>query len=463
MDGGARGAEGPVEPSASGGSVPEERPEAALPLAQLLQISIYWFGISAIWGGLHNVILQERMGLLVAHEEVGRALGVMEFAGVVIAILVQPTVGTISDYTITRWGRRKPYIAIGAALDVLFLLGLATSQAYVSVFAFLVLLQFSSNFAQGPFQGYVPDLVPEPQVGLASSLVGLMSLLGVVGGGLIGAVGYLLGPTSIGSITLDRWAWPTIALGLIELATAIGTVLWVREGRAARDRAGRSWFEVAREAWGTDILENRSYVALLFSRWFFLMATGALTGLVTFYMGRSLGLTDAEKGVWVPASLVFVAIVSGIATIPAGRLSDRRGRKPLIFAAIAIGAAGTLVLAAAPTIVVAEVGLALVAVASGTFLSVDWALMTDIIPKASSGRYMGISNVATASSGALAVAIGGTIMDLVGRTAGDPAGPRAAYVVAVGSFALAAVFLRRVVEPRHARGTVAPSEAPAPA
>ena len=38
--------------------------------------------------------------------------------------------------------------------------------------------------------------------------------------------------------------------------------------------------------------------------------------------------------------------------------------------------------------------------------------MTDIIPKASSGRYMGLSNVATASAGVLAVAIGGTVIDL---------------------------------------------------
>ena len=80
----------------------------------------------------------------------------------------------ISDYTISRWGRRKPYIAIGATLDVVFLIGIATSKTYFSVVAFLVLLQFSSNFAQGPFQGYVPDLVPQRQVGFASALVGVM-------------------------------------------------------------------------------------------------------------------------------------------------------------------------------------------------------------------------------------------------------------------------------------------------
>ena len=42
--------------------------------------------------------------------------------------IVQPTVGSISDYTITRWGRRKPYIFIGSILDVVFLVGIAIEQ-----------------------------------------------------------------------------------------------------------------------------------------------------------------------------------------------------------------------------------------------------------------------------------------------------------------------------------------------
>jgi MFS family permease len=71
--------------------------------------------------------------------------------------------------------------------------------------------------------------------------------------------------------------------------------------------------------------------------------------------------------------------------------------------------------------------------------------MTDIIPKASSGRYMGLSNVATASSGVLAIAIGGTLMDLVG----GGAGPRAALWLAVALFGVGALLLRPVDERRR--------------
>ena len=198
------------------------RPVGALPMFQIFQLSIYWFGINAIWGGLNNVILQRRMDDLVGKANAGSGLALLTLLGAVVAILVQPTIGTISDYTITRWGRRKPYIVIGAVLDVVFLAGIATSNTYVSVVAFVVLLQISSNFAQGPFQGYVPDLVPAAQVGLASGLMGVMIVLGRIGGVAIASIGLFTG----------SFVAATIGLGLLELTTAIITVVTVDEGRA---------------------------------------------------------------------------------------------------------------------------------------------------------------------------------------------------------------------------------------
>src|SRR5688572_193768 len=88
----------------------DARPTRRLPLAQLLQLSVYWFGINATWGGF-EIFQQERISELVDPTEAGRWLAVMETLAAVVAIAVQPTFGTISDYTISRWGRRKPYIA----------------------------------------------------------------------------------------------------------------------------------------------------------------------------------------------------------------------------------------------------------------------------------------------------------------------------------------------------------------
>src|SRR5207237_449617 len=193
-------------------------------------------------------------------------------------------------------------------------------NTYVSVVVFIVLLQISSNFAQGPFQGYVPDLVPAPQVGLASGLMGVMIVLGRIGGVAIGSIGLFPG----------RFVLAAIGLGLLALATAL------------------------------------------------------------------------------------IAVTTALTTFPAARLSDRLGRKTLVYFTCALGSVGMLGVALAPNIVVAILFVIPVGVAAGAFLAVDWALMTDIVPKATSGRYMGISNVVTGPAGPLAIAIGGIAMDRVG-------------------------------------------------
>ena len=413
------------------------RPTALFPKRELFRISLYWLGLSSIFAGL-TFILGARLefdGLVPDKTEAGRTLFLLTIAGALIAVLVQPTIGTISDYTITRWGRRKPYILIGSVLDVVFLAGIALSADLLAIAAFVALLQFSSNFAQGPFQGYIPDLVPAPQVGFASALVGMMQILGNVAGNLIGAI----------AVALDQFAVGLIALGVLELLTMLSVVIRVREGSAPKSRGGRSWTAIAGEAWGTDILREHSFLWLVASRLAVLMAGGVLVNLAVFYLARSLGMNQEETGAAFIPLVGLVALGTVIAVVPAARASDRIGRKKVIYVSCVVGGIGLALVAVAPSFPIALVGTGIFGLSTGIFLAVDWALMTDIIPKASSGRYMGLSNVATASSGVLAVAIGGTLMDVVG----GGAGPRAALWLAVALFGVGAVLLRPVDERRR--------------
>jgi hypothetical protein len=239
-----------------------EGPARLLSIAQLFQLAIYWYGLVSVMNGV-TILVQERMPSLVPVSEVGLMTGLAQVAGVAIAVAVQPTVGSISDYTVSRWGRRKPYIIIGTTLDIAFVVGIATSQTLIALAASLALLQLSSNFAQGPFQGYLPDLVPPAQVGFASGLVGVMQIGGTVGGILTITVGRQLAGSYVA---------PTIALGLVEFLTMVILVFRLDEGRQARARGGRTWRAVAAEAWGTDILADRSFVFLVASRFFILGA-----------------------------------------------------------------------------------------------------------------------------------------------------------------------------------------------
>ena len=224
-----------------------------------------------MWTGLHVIVLPKRMEAMFGPASAGLALGLITLAGVITAIIVQPTVGAISDYTATRWGRRKPFIVIGSLLDVVFLWAVASSETYLALVVALVLLQFASNFAQGPFQGYVPDLVPAKQVGRASGMMGVMIILGGIVGVGIAAIGYFqLTPGMPESQVQSILFLPTVALGFVEAATMVVLALTVDEGRAAVPREGRSWTRIALSAWGTDILRERSYLWLILSRLCFL-------------------------------------------------------------------------------------------------------------------------------------------------------------------------------------------------
>jgi MFS family permease len=409
------------------------RPTRVLPIKLLLQLSIYWFGLSSIFAGLDAIVLPSMIGEL-SPAKVATVVAGITSLGAILAVLVQPTVGSISDYTISRWGRRKPYLVIGASLDVVFLIGIGTSNTILAIGAFYLALQFSSNFAQGPFQGYMPDLVPAPQVGLASALVGVMQVLGNLFGFAVASIGLLTGDFLL----------PLIVLGVFELTTALVTVFTVPDGRVARDRAGRSWGRIAFETWGREVFGYHSFLWLVASRLMILAGIAMLLRMVHYYMVRSLGLAAEAEVIWANLTTVLILVGILLSTIPAARISDRIGRKPPIYAACVIGAGGMAVVALAPIPAVAMAGGFLIGVAAGAFLAVDWALMTDIIPKEAAGKFMGLSNVATGLAGVLAVVIGGLIVDGFFAAGLASAGPRVAYGVAVLFFGIGALFLRPV-------------------
>ncbi|MGH2445160.1 MAG: MFS transporter, partial [Candidatus Limnocylindria bacterium] len=296
-------------------------------------------------------------------------------------------------------------------------------------------LQLSSNFAQGPFQGYVPDLVPARQVGLASGLMGMMIVFGTILG---------TGIATLGQLT-DTIVLTTIALALVELGTMVILVTTVDEGRAAPPRT-RSWRELALSAWGTDILRERSVVWLLVVRLLFLGAY-AVTRYAAFYFEDSHGLSRDDATLYLFIGTLVVGLMTAAAAIPGGRLSDRFGRRRVIWAAAAIVAVGLACVAIAPT---PELGIAAFipfGLGMGVFLSADWALMADVIPKHTSGRYMGILNAGTAMAGPAYLVVAGPLRDAFGSV-DVGLGPRVAIAVGILYVAGAALALTRV-DPRR--------------
>lgn len=416
-----------------------------LPRTTLVRLAAYWLGIAALWAGL-SPILAGRLEFerLVPAGTEGTSLFRILAIGGLIAVILQPAVGAVSDHATSRWGPRRPFIVAGALLDVVFLVGIATSNSLLAISAFVLALQVSSNVAQGPYQGYVPDLTPPTQVGFASGLIGLMLVLGNL-------IGYLIGAAAIG---LHQYAAATILLGVIEVAAMV--VLVTTSHRAARvtdrstgSRSARAWLAIGLRAWSPEILRNRSFVWFVVSRLLILTGGSVLTSLAPFYLARAFDLGEAAVGSVIVALVGIVALGTALSVLPGARLSDRIGRRSVIWVSCALGAAGLLACAAAPTLPVAFVGAGVFGVSIGIFLAVDWALLSELVPREEAGRFMGISNVASGSAGVLAAGLGGTVMDLVGGPGQDGSGPRAALLAGAVAFVLGAIALRGVHEPRY--------------
>ena len=168
---------------------------------------------------------------------------------------------------------------------------------------------------------------------------------------------------------------------------------------------------------------------------------------------------DADAIVFIGTAIVGVS--TALAAIPGGRLSDRFGRRPVIWVAASIATLGLAGVAVAPSPAVAVAAWVPFGISIGLFLSADWALMSDVIPKATAGRYMGILNAGTAMAGPVFIIIAGPLQDLVANAISDPLGPRVAMGMAA-LFVVAAGMALIKVDPRR-REDVEPALEPATA
>ncbi len=384
-------------------------------------LSIYWVAIGYLWSSLGGVILPDLVIHLVGRDHEGRALAVLEGFGALVAVVWQPVVGAFSDRARSRFGRRHPFIVGGTIGDVLFLIGLALSGSYWLVVIFYFLLQTSSNTAQGPYQGLMPDVVPTPQRGTASGYFGVSNALGLLAG-VVGA----------GWILAHAGRLPAIlSICALLLLTMVPTVLLVPD----RTEPSQGQFSSVRQAVATTFrvpLRYPSFLWLMASRLLILMGMVGVQSFVFFYFNNVFFRGDRNATITATYTLLGLVIVSGfLVSLPAARASDHIGRRPLILTGGLLGAAGVLMLVfshyqllplqviepLARTLKVPQLAAqatlvgVLIGVGYGMFFSVDWAFIQDVIPAGEAGLFMGFSNIATAGSGIISRLVGGFLLD----------------------------------------------------
>lgn len=478
-----------------------------------LSVNLFWLGLNIRNTAVGSVFMPFLVGLFVPSGVINTALGELRTAGLIIAMLVQPAVGLLSDRSTSRFGRRRPFIVLGVLLDLVFLAGIGLSRSYWGLFAVLLFQQVSANISHGPLQGLIPDLVPEDQRGRSSGIKAMFELLPLV-----------LVALTIAKLVAGGFFWWAIAVtGGALLVTMILTVLLVKEqplqskpdiplkepmlrvlgmlagiltggiagliagailgglaGLIALPIAGSdvAWMvgislggivamvvAVLVGVWGGTLAtlgptarQHDSFIWWVANRLMFLAAVTSIQGFATYFLMSAFRIT-LQEGINMTATLMMVVgIFTMLSALPSGWLSDKIGHRSLVGVGGLIATLGTVVLLVTtffPSIPLIYISGIIIGLAAGLFLTSNWALGTELAPEGEAGRYLGISNLAGAGAGMIGAGIGGPVADLINRYQ-----PGLGYFVIFTGYAI--LFFLSVVSLRGIRARKAPLPASVP-
>ncbi|MFH1639950.1 MAG: MFS transporter [Chloroflexota bacterium] len=381
-----------------------------LTLAGLIKITMLGFATTAMWGSMHAIILPLRLLEFVSESRKNTYLGIITFSGLILAMLIQPVAGYLSDHTTLRWGRRKPYVVVGITLTSVFLIGIGISHRFTTIFLTYCLLQVASNTAQGPYHAYLPELVGESERGRASGVKSLLEILGGVA--LLYPVAFLMDSYYLNKdVSLLYLA--LLVLGVILLAVMAATAILVREPVFSANP-----FPGLTNPWRRlkiGIPKNGVFLRFLLSRLLFFLSFTTIQTFALYFLRDVAHVASPAAA----TARFSIAAVSGmlLAVYPAGKLSDRLGRRPVGATSGFIGALGILVVFFFPQqYILIMLSGGVIGVAFGAFISTDWALATDLVPAGEEARYLGLANLATTGGAALARFIGPLIDLLNGQS-----------------------------------------------
>jgi MFS family permease len=369
-------------------------PVERVPARWTALLSLAGLGLFTAFYGPIQVLLGKQAQAL-APDDKELALGVVVGFGAAVSMVANPLFGALSDRTTWRLGRRLPWTAIGAVGGAVSMVVLAVAPNIVVMTLGWCLAQLTLNAMFAALVAAVPDQVPQPQRGMVGGWLGVGQTLGiVVGSGLAAAAGGLVAGYLACAGFLLLATVPYLALRRDTVIDARPRLAWRSFWISPRRHPDFGW------AWLTRFLMNLgNSIAIVY---------------LLYFLQDAVGYADPDGGVFV---LTAVYAATLLATVVVGGVwSDRLGRRRVFvcWAGIVMSVAA-LLLAAFPTWPGALVAAAVLGLGFGVYTSVDFALMTEVLPAASDrGKDLGVINVANALPQVLAPALAAPIVTYLG-------------------------------------------------
>lgn len=386
----------------------EELPEAlraptrSKPLGWQLGLSLANLVVWMCTIPLFQILLPNQIALLAPKDKVALFAGI-SLVGGITAILGNLLAGALSDRTISRFGRRRPWIVAGALLSAfsLVLLGLASNIPVVAVG--VILFQFSINIDIASLAALVPDQVPVSQRATVSAFAGLALPLGTIVG-----------------LTLISQAFQGSQIAYFVLAAALIVVLvifvaFIRDavlpqGIMPPFRLKAFLISFVRP------LKVRDFSLTLIGRILVIFGYYTVLEYLLFYLQDVVHQTRAQATQDVAIFQILATAVLIVATISSGIISDRlQRRKPFVITASIVLALGLVLLAIFPVWAMNLVAAVFVGIGFGIFLSGDLALQTQVLPDSKdNGKDLGILNTANLLPQIIVSIVAGIVIAIFG-------------------------------------------------
>lgn len=374
-----------------------------------------------------------------------------------MGILVQPIIGTLSDRTWCRFGRRIPYLFVGAAVAVAVMcllpnagsFGMAVSAAMVFGLVSLMFLDTSINMAMQPFKMLVGDMVNEQQKSLAYSIQSFLCNAGSI-------VGYLF-PYFFTAIGIANEAQKGVIPDSVIYSFYIGAAILIlcviyttvkvkewnpqeyaeyNEAKPEEDEGKANWIELLRNApsmfWKVGAVQFFCWTAFMFM-WTYTNGTIADT---IWHTTDTASKGYQAAGNWVGVMFCWQAIGSVLWAMALPRFKNEKAAYAL---SLVIGAVGFALVPFVHDQNLLAMPFMLIGCAWAAMLAMPFAFVTNALEGyGHKGAYLGLFNGTICIPQIIAAACGGTLLSMVGSVQSNM------MLVAAASLVLGALCVARI-------------------
>lgn len=359
--------------------MPMDPPEPSYVLGRQrtrLQFSLMvnFFLLMALYSGVLGVLLPNQIAEI---DEGSKAnnLALLFAVTSIFSTLATPIAGALSDRTRSRWGRRSPWIAIASLIGSLSLFGVSLMTTFWSLMVLWVMAAIAYNSMQPAMTTLIADrFAPESRGGVS----------GIVGAGM--TAGLTAGTVVAGYLASERM----LAYGLFAFAIGASCLAFVLLNREPPSTAmpKRPQFRLGAFLKGFWISprEHPDFAWAFASRFTIYMGYQAVAAYLLYILRDYIGLGDSASNIAIANMAMLTLICLVASSLLSGYLSDRyQRRKPfVILGSLIMGAAMV-----APLLLPDMRGMwayaAIIGVGYGMFMSIDLALMTQVLPKSALG------------------------------------------------------------------------------